>query len=76
MAEVPIVEQRRLLEVMAASDAGTGLMHEGFDANDSNSFTRPWFAWANAMYAELALLVCGYRVPGSPLDREAFLRKA
>jgi meiotically up-regulated gene 157 (Mug157) protein len=52
---------------MAASDAGTGFMHEGFDADDPNNYTRPWFAWANAMYAELALHICGYRVPGSPL---------
>ncbi|MDZ4717513.1 MAG: glycoside hydrolase family 125 protein [Roseiflexaceae bacterium] len=64
-------EQRRILEIMAASDAGTGFMHEGFDADDPNNYTRPWFAWANAMYAELALHICGYRVPGSPLDQQA-----
>lgn len=63
-------EQRRLLETMAATDAGTGLMHEGFDVDDPNAYTRPWFAWANAMYAELALQICGYSVPGSPLDRK------
>ncbi len=60
-------ERRALLALMAATDGGTGVMHEGFDVDDPRNFTRAWFAWANAMYAELALLVCGIVVPGSPL---------
>ena len=30
-----------------------GLIHESFDPNDPDQFTRPFFGWANAMYAEL-----------------------
>ncbi|MFE1029980.1 glycoside hydrolase family 125 protein [Streptomyces sp. NPDC058818] len=30
-------------------------MHESFHKDDPRRFTRPWFSWANAMYAELAL---------------------
>jgi len=28
-------------------------MHEGFDADDPNNYTRPWFAWANSLFSEL-----------------------
>ncbi len=34
-------------------------MHESFHKDDPRVFTRPWFSWANAMYAELALDVAG-----------------
>jgi hypothetical protein len=55
-------EQEQLLALLEATDAGTGLMHEGFHVDDPHQFTRPWFAWANSMYAELVLRVCGLRV--------------
>ncbi|WP_397428634.1 glycoside hydrolase family 125 protein, partial [Priestia koreensis] len=29
------------------------------DVNNHQSFTRPWFSWANAMYCELMLDYCG-----------------
>jgi uncharacterized protein len=61
-------ERSRMLDLLEATDAGTGLMHEGFDCDDPSRFTRPWFAWANSMYAELVLLDCGIAVPGSPLE--------
>ena len=35
------------------SSAGTGFMHESFDKNDPNTFTRSWFAMANVMFGEL-----------------------
>jgi meiotically up-regulated gene 157 (Mug157) protein len=37
------------------SAAATGFMHESFSASDASKFTRPWFAWANAVFAELIL---------------------
>lgn len=33
--------------------AGTGFMHESFDPNAPEKFTRDWFAWANSMFGEL-----------------------
>jgi meiotically up-regulated gene 157 (Mug157) protein len=48
-------EKLWLLEMLMATDAGTGLMHEGFDKDDPARFTRPWFAWANSMFAELVI---------------------
>lgn len=54
-------EKRRILDLIVATDAGTGLVHESFHKDDPRIFTRPWFSWANAMYCELALDVAGLR---------------
>ena len=43
------------LDALLSTTAGTGLMHEAFDVHDSQHYTRPWFAWANGVFAELVL---------------------
>lgn len=43
------------LRTLVATDAGTGFMHEAFDADDPATFSRPWFAWANTLFGELVL---------------------
>jgi uncharacterized protein len=60
-------ERERMLELMERTDAGAGMMHEGFDVDDPGRFTRPWFSWANMMYCELVLASLGIWVPGAPL---------
>ncbi len=50
-------EQLALLEMLMTTDAGTGLMHEGFHKDDPAQFTRPWFAWANSMFAAFVIAV-------------------
>ena len=30
-------------------------MHESFNKDNPNKFTRPWFAWANTIFGELIL---------------------
>lgn len=60
-------EREGLLDLFERTDAGTNLMHEGFHADDPNRFTRPWFAWANALFSEFVLAHCGFAVPGGPL---------
>lgn len=55
-------EKRKIIEAMVATDGGTGWMHEGIDVNDPSNFTRPWFSWANAIFTELVLDYCGYRL--------------
>lgn len=55
-------EKRAMIELAAATDGGEGLMHEGFLADDDRQYTRPWFAWANAMFCELVLDYCGYKL--------------
>jgi meiotically up-regulated gene 157 (Mug157) protein len=54
-------EKAALLATLVATDAGTGLMHESFDKDDPQAFTRAWFSWANAMFCELVLDVVGLR---------------
>lgn len=44
-----------LLDVLKHSTAGLGLMHESVDVSSFKSFTRPWFSWANSLFAELIL---------------------
>jgi meiotically up-regulated gene 157 (Mug157) protein len=48
-------EVERLLSSLASTTAGTGLMHESFDVDDPSRFTRPWFGWANSLFAEAVL---------------------
>ncbi len=43
------------LRMITTSHAGTFLMHESFDKDDDTLFTRPWFAWANSLFAELLI---------------------
>lgn len=45
-------EKRQLLDYFIATDADTGHMHEGFNANDPFTFTRPWFTWSDSLFAE------------------------
>lgn len=52
-------KKREILETLVRTDAGTGMMHEGFDKDDASRFTREWFSWANALFCELVLDYCG-----------------
>lgn len=54
--------KKELLEVIKRTDGGTGLMHEGFNVDNPSEYTREWFSWANAMFCELVLDYCGYKV--------------
>ncbi|WP_308113621.1 glycoside hydrolase family 125 protein [Kineosporia corallincola] len=49
--------QRELVDLLLATDAGTGRMHEAFDVDDPSRFSRPWFSWADSMFCELVLTV-------------------
>lgn len=48
-------EKVRLTEQLVQASAGTGWMHESFDVANPSHFTRKWFCWADALYAELVL---------------------
>ncbi len=52
-------EKNDLLEMIQATDAGTGFMHESFFKDDPQIYTREWFAWANSMFSELVLRIVG-----------------
>ena len=48
-------EKAALLDMLETADAGTGFMHESFDADDPGHYTREWFAWANSIFSELLI---------------------
>lgn len=48
-------EIKQCLEILKNTTANTFFMHEAFLANNSNVYTRPWFAWANSYFGELIL---------------------
>jgi meiotically up-regulated gene 157 (Mug157) protein len=48
-------EIRQCLTTLQKTHAGTGFMHEAFNKDDPNKFTRSWFAWANTIFGELVL---------------------
>lgn len=35
----------------------TGLVHESINVNNIKDYTRPWFAWANSVFAQTILNV-------------------
>nr|WP_228461991.1 glycoside hydrolase family 125 protein [Lactococcus hodotermopsidis] len=49
------LEKERILNQLVATDAGTHLMHEGFDVDNPQNYTREWFSWANMMFCELVM---------------------
>lgn len=55
-------EKLAVLRKMAETEGGKGMMHEGFHCDEPSWYTREWFSWANAMYAELLLSVIGYSI--------------
>ncbi|MGC9943394.1 MAG: glycoside hydrolase family 125 protein [Verrucomicrobiota bacterium] len=50
-------EIKHCLATLQRTHAGTGFMHESFDKDDPNHYTRAWFAWANTMFGEFILKV-------------------
>lgn len=48
-------ERRTLVNELIRTDAGTGMMHESFDVEAPENYTREWFSWANMMFCELVL---------------------
>jgi meiotically up-regulated gene 157 (Mug157) protein len=41
------------IQILKASATATGFIHESYNRNDSATFTRAWFAWANTLFGEL-----------------------
>ncbi|MCB9080088.1 MAG: glycoside hydrolase family 125 protein [Lewinellaceae bacterium] len=46
-------EIRHCIDMLIRTHAGTGFMHESFDMDNPEDFTRKWFAWANTLFGEL-----------------------
>lgn len=43
------------LAMLKNTHAGTGFIHESFNADDPDDYSRSWFAWANTIFGELIL---------------------
>ncbi|MBQ7794330.1 MAG: glycoside hydrolase family 125 protein, partial [Clostridia bacterium] len=50
-----INEIKELLKVLQQTDADTCYMHESFNPDNPNEFTRAWFSWADGLFAQLIL---------------------
>jgi len=50
-------EIRRCLQMLKRSQAGTGFMHESFNADNPGQYTRAWFAWVNNLFGGLILQI-------------------
>jgi len=48
-------EIRQCLATLQKTHAGTGFIHEAFNKDNPNKYTRSWFAWANTIFGELVL---------------------
>lgn len=48
-------EIKQCIEMLMATDAGTNFMHESFNKDNPEKFTRAWFAWQNTLFGELIL---------------------
>lgn len=46
-------EKLAMIDMLEATDADTGYMHEGFHSDDPQIFTRKWFAWSNSLFSQL-----------------------
>ena len=46
---------RARVRMLIRSTGGTGYMHEAVFKDDDTVYTRPWFAWANSLFAYLVL---------------------
>lgn len=45
-------EKLELLDMLVATDADTGYLHEGFHVDNPHEYTREWFTWPNSLFAE------------------------
>jgi len=46
-------EAADVLRMLLTTHAGTCLMHESFDPDQPDVYTRSWFAWANSLFGEM-----------------------
>jgi meiotically up-regulated gene 157 (Mug157) protein len=51
------LEIKSCIEMLKSTHANTGFMHEAFDKDNPQVFSRAWFAWANTLFGEMILKV-------------------
>ncbi|MGN0746551.1 MAG: glycoside hydrolase family 125 protein [Aristaeellaceae bacterium] len=53
MTATSVSEAAAILRMLLDTHAGTGFMHESFNPDAPERYTRAWFAWANSMFGEM-----------------------
>ncbi|MFA7288640.1 MAG: glycoside hydrolase family 125 protein [Melioribacteraceae bacterium] len=48
-------EIKKCLHTLKTTHANTGFMHESFNKDNPEKFSRSWFAWANTLFGELII---------------------
>lgn len=56
------LEVKHMLGMLREATVGTGFIHESYEKDDAQKFTRPWFAWANTLFGEL-VASCAWNQP-------------
>lgn len=59
MTSIDAKEVEEILRYFETTDAGTNLLHEGFNVDNPDEFTREWFSWSNSMFCEAILRYLG-----------------
>lgn len=62
------------MDLLLKSAMSTGFMHESFNVENVENYTRSWFAWANGLFGELVLQLINERP--HLLINEADIKKA
>ena len=57
MTSTDDTEIKQCLKWLKETHAGTGFMHESFNKDDPEDYTRKWFAWANTLFGELIIKI-------------------
>jgi len=50
-------EMKYCLKMLKSTHANTGFMHESFNKENPEDFSRSWFAWANTLFGELIVKI-------------------
>lgn len=61
LTEPSMSKKLETLDLLEGTDAGTGSMHESFNVDDDEDFTRSWFSWADMTYVQLVLDSVNYQ---------------
>lgn len=62
-------EIKEIYDMFKKTDAGTDLMHEGVFVDNPEIYSRPWFSWANSLFAEFIMSINNIYIKGSPLKK-------
>ena len=65
-----------IVDTLMHTHAGCECMHESFDPDAPEKFTREWFAWANSMFGELIFRLYEAGTLDEVLRRARKLREA